>query len=136
MNVQSRFSKYFPNRTPTWTEVIISVLVVGMIAPDFLSPSTISWPAATVGFVIFAVAIGPASTTSLGKRIGQWFREIGVSGRAIAIILFAITVGAIFQLDWVPTSLINDATSGGLLAVFLYTVAYVAWAGEVSGWKS
>jgi hypothetical protein len=136
MNVQSRVAAWFPDRTPTWTEIIIAVLLTVTVATDFLSPSTISWLAVTVGFVVFAVAMGPAGNTSLGQRIGQWVREIGSSSRATAIILFAIAVGVIFQLDWIPVALISNAASGGLLAFILYTVAYVAWAGEVSGWNT
>jgi hypothetical protein len=136
MNVQSGFSAYFPNRHPTWTEVIIAVLFAGSVAPDFLLLSTISWPAVAVGFVVFAVAVGPATNTSLGKRIGQWFRDIGISGRATAIILFLIAVVLLYQLDWVPNTFISDAASGGILAFIVYMVAYVVWAGEVSGWKA
>ena len=136
MNTQFGFSKYFPNRAPTWTEVVIAVLLAGSTVTDFLSPSTISWPAVIVGFVVFAIAVGPAAATSFGKQVGQWFRGIGFGGRATAIILFIIGVTVLFQIDSIPRALIDDAATGGLLALISYMIVYVAWAGEVSGWKA
>ncbi|ERG91319.1 MAG: hypothetical protein J07HQW1_01353 [Haloquadratum walsbyi J07HQW1] len=134
--IQMRLSAYFPDRPPTWTEVLIGVLVGVQIVPDILSPFTVSWSAAITGFLAFSVALGPGANSSLGRQIGQWFREIGVTGRVAVIVVFALTTVVVFRFDAVPDALITDAASGGLFAVFLYLIIYILWAGEVSGWKS
>ncbi|WP_114576966.1 hypothetical protein [Saliphagus sp. LR7] len=124
-----------PERPPTWTEVIIGLLIAITTTLDLLSPSTMSIPGVGIGFLTFAVALGPASTTALGTRIGQWFREIGAAGRATAIILFAIGVAITYRIEAVPNSLLHGIGTGGLLATLLYMTAHIISAGEVSGWK-
>lgn len=133
--IQSRLAAYFPDRSPTWIDLLIAILIGVEVSPDVLSPATMSWPAAVTGFLVFSVALGPGANSSLGRRIGRWFRNIGVTGRFAVIVLFAIAAAITFRFDAVPNDLIADAATGGLLATFLYLSTYLLWTGEVSGWK-
>jgi len=133
--IQSRLSAYFPDRSPTWIDVLIGILIGVEVGPDVLSPTTISWPAAVTGFLVFSVALGPGANSSLGRRIGQWFQSIGLTGRIAVIVLCAIAAVMTFQFDAMPNDLIADAANGGLFATLLYLITYVLWAGGVSGWK-
>jgi hypothetical protein len=86
--IQMRLSAYFPDHPPTWTEVLIGALVGVQIVPDVLSPFTLSWSAAITGFLVFSVALGLGANSSLSRQIGEWFREIGVTGRVAVIGVF------------------------------------------------
>ena len=129
-------SAYFPDRPPTWTEVLIGVLVGIDVGFDVLSPENMSWFAVAAGFLVFSVALGPGSNSSLGRRVGQWFRDIGVTGRLVAIGSFALSAFILSQSATVPYALIADAASGGLFACSLYLIAYLVLAKEVHGWKA
>lgn len=124
-----------PERPPAWTEVILSLLIAISTILDLLSLLTMSIPGVFLGFLTVAVALGPASTTALGTRIGQWFREIGAAGRATAIFVFAIGVSIVYQVEAVPNSLLHGIGTGGLLATLLYMITHIILVGEVSGWK-
>ncbi|ERH07479.1 MAG: hypothetical protein J07HN4v3_03120 [Halonotius sp. J07HN4] len=134
-NSQTRLSAYFPDRQPTWTEVVIGVLIGIDIGPNVLPPASLSWPAAVTGFLAFSVALGPGANSSFGQQIGQWWRGIGVTRGIGAIVLFAVTAGVVTRFDAVPNALIVDAATGGLLATLLYLIAYIVRARGVSGWK-
>ncbi|MDF9745493.1 hypothetical protein [Natrinema salsiterrestre] len=126
---------YFPDRPPTGWEVSSGVAAGALVALQFVTAS-VSWPELVLGFLAAAVALGPVATTSLGKRIGEWFREIGVGGRATVFVLFAVVVVLLGLSKTIPPVLLDGVFTGGLLAGFLYTVAHLAWAGEVSGWTT
>jgi hypothetical protein len=134
--VRAILSAYFPDRPPTWAEVFTGALIGVSVGVDALSSATVSWPAAVTGFLIFTVALGPGANSSLGRHIGQWFRNISVAGRVTVIVLFILITGVVLRFDAAPDALIADAASGGLLAILLYVIVYIAWAGEVAGWKA
>lgn len=131
-----QLSTYFPDRAPTWTEVLIGVLVGINFGFDVLSPETMSWPAVVAGFLVFSVALGPGGNSPFGRRVGQWFRDIGATGRLAVIGSFALSAIVMSRFNAVPYALIADAASGGLFACFLYLIAYLVLAKEVHGWKA
>lgn len=67
--------------------------------------------------------------------MGEWFRAIGFLGRATVIILFAFGVWVVGQTFDIPGNLVTSFTGGGMLAIVLYVVLFVLYAGEVSGWR-
>ena len=85
-------SDWFPDCPPTWWEITIVLFCSFGTVTSLFDLGTISWGWVAVGFVLTGIAVGPAGTTTAGKRFGQWFRNIGVTGRASAIILFAVVV--------------------------------------------
>ncbi|WP_226005546.1 hypothetical protein [Natrinema salinisoli] len=126
---------YFPDRSPTGLEVTSGIAGGALAALQFVTAS-VSWPVVVLRFLATAVALGPAAATSLGKRIGEWFRGIGARGRGTAIVLFVVIAGLLVLSRTIPPVLLRDVSTGILLAGFLYTVAHLAWAGEVSGWTT
>ncbi|SDR38937.1 hypothetical protein [Natronobacterium texcoconense] len=135
MDVRTGVAAYFPDRPPTWTEVVLGVLVLVAIAPRIYVDSP-SAPALLVGFLAFAVALGPAATTTAGRRIEEWFRRIGVVGRAIVLLTFLASTLLAYRLEAIPSTLVGDAAVGGLLAVILYLAAHVLLTREISGWST
>jgi len=133
--IHSRLSAYFPDRSPTWIDLLIAILIGVEVGLDVISPATISWRAAVTGFLVFSVALGPGANSPLGRRIGRWFRNIGVTGRLVVIVIFTIAAVITVRFDTVPTDLIADAASGGLLSTFLYLITYILCAGGVSDWN-
>jgi hypothetical protein len=129
-------SNWFPDRPPTWMEVVSTALMWIPLAITLSPFDSISWTWAVVGFVSFAVAMGPARNTTLGRRVGEWFGNISVAGRGTVIVVFAIIVWwTMFTVD-VPTVPVNSYVAGAWVAITLYTLAYLADAGEIDGWSA
>ncbi|WP_223302105.1 hypothetical protein [Haladaptatus sp. R4] len=77
-----------------------------------------------------------AGTTTAGKRFGQWFRDIGVTGRTSAIILFAVVVwGTMFTVD-IPVVAVESFVAGIWVALILYLLAYIVKTREIGGWRA
>lgn len=127
-------STYVPDRPPTWFEVGLAVLMLGLVGSSFRVGQQV-WPAFVVGFVLFALAVGPVANTSFGRRVGDWFRGIGVSGRAAVIMLFIGLVAVVARMLPDLMELLSDVANGGLAAVVLFTTLHLLVAGEVSGWR-
>jgi hypothetical protein len=132
MSLESLPARYFPDRSPTWAEVVVGLLAAFEILSELLF-SGVSLPAAVVGFSLFGLALGPAANTGVGRRVGRWFRSRAVAERAALIVMFFTVVVATSRLELVPGSLLSDFAVGGLAAVVCYLFAYLAWAGEISG---
>jgi len=127
-------STYVPDRPPTWFEVGLAVLMLGLVGSSFRVGQPM-WPAFVVGFVLFALAVGPVANTSFGRRVGGWFRGIGVGGRAAAIMLFIGLVAVVARMLPDLMVLVGDIGYGGLAAMVLFTTLHLLVAGEISGWR-
>ncbi|MCH7661148.1 MAG: hypothetical protein IH933_11425 [Euryarchaeota archaeon] len=136
MSVRSALSSYFPNRPPTWMEVVIVAVVAVSFAPSFFSPSTLLWPAVLFGFLGFLVVAGPVANTTLGKEFGDWFQRIGGVGRLFVVFLFVVGVLALLQFSLVPPAWVDDTIAGMFLGIVVYMLSYILLAGGVSGWRS
>jgi hypothetical protein len=124
---------YFPDRSPTWSEVLTVVTAPVSIGSwlQLLSPSSL--PAVALGFVGAAILLGPVAQTRVGKQIDRWATEIGRLGRATVIALFAIAVIVALGFEAIPTGLY-----GVSLGIFLFSVlllaAYVLHERPIEGW--
>ncbi len=128
--------RWVPDRTPTWTDVLVACLVLVWIPVNLASLETIYWGRMAIGFVVGVISLGPVAASPIGRRIGTWFREIGATGRAIAIVLFAVAVLITGQRVDVPSEHVTSAVGGFMLALLGFTFAHVALADEISGWKA
>ncbi|MCO8254752.1 hypothetical protein NKF26_13175 [Haladaptatus sp. AB618] len=129
-------SDWFPDRSPTWGEITIVLFSSFGTVTSLFDLGTISWWWVAAGFVLTGTAAGPAGTTTVGKRFGQWFRDIGVTGRASAIILFAVVVwGTRFTVD-VPVVGVESFVAGMWVALILYLLAYIVKTREIDGWRT
>ena len=126
----------FPNRPPTWTEVGIVTLCVIVYVPQLIFSEAVSWTMVAIGILttIGLIVGGYHSTT--GRKFGSWFKSISGGSRITLILLFVIATGTIGILTPLSYVQFGNIGTGGILAIFFYTIAHVLWTGEISGWQS
>jgi hypothetical protein len=113
----------------------MSVLAVCWLPLNiFGEPLLWSWVA--VGFVALVVAAGPGANSTPGKKLGHWFRSIGVAGRATAISLFIISVWVVQTTFAVPYRPVLSFGAGIISAVPLVVAIHVLIAGRPTGWRA
>ena len=122
------FEPYFPNRPPTWAEVIGSVATAGFLLPNFVAEVD-SFIIAVAGFALFLLALA-------FEGVEDWFHRIGMSGRALLVLGVFIGVKLIAELAPQLTPILMDVSTGGLLATLLYFSAFLAKERTVSGWTA
>ena len=132
--VRQLLSTYLPDRPPTWTEIGLAVLMLGLVGLSVHVGEPVG-SAFVAGFVLFALAVGPVANTSFGCRVGDWFRGIGFSGRAAVISLFIGLVAVVARMFPELMELLGNVGYGGLAAMVLFTTLHLLVAGEVSGWR-
>jgi uncharacterized membrane protein YhhN len=121
------FEPYFPNRPPTWAEVIGSV-ATAFLLPNFVA-SIDSLTVAAAGFILFLLAL-PFET------VENWFHRIGMAGRFLLIAGVFMGVQLVAELTPQLTPILVDVATGGLLATLLYFIAFLARERTVSGWTA
>ncbi|AGB39739.1 hypothetical protein Natoc_4042 [Natronococcus occultus SP4] len=94
-----------------------SALVVAFAVLNLWATGAVFWLWIGIGFVSFAAATGPIAASSVGSRVGAWFRGIGYAGRAIAIAGFAAAVWLSVSVLDVPAGPLVSFGNGGLLGV-------------------
>jgi hypothetical protein len=125
---------YFPDRPPTWSDVVTVVsglLYIGISVQSFQSSSL---PAVALGFSSTVILIGPVAQTRVGKRIGRWVTEIGPDGRATVIGLFAIAVIVTFVFVGTPPEFIREAVLGTMMGYLLVMAAHILKERRIEGW--
>ncbi|WP_380676583.1 hypothetical protein [Salinigranum sp. GCM10025319] len=100
----------------------------------FGEPLLWSWVA--VGFVALVVAAGPGANSTPGKRVGHWFRSIGVAGRAAVIVLFIISFWVVQTTFTIPPRPVVSFAAGIISAVPLVVAAHLLIAGRPTGWRA
>ena len=100
----------------------LGALVAGWAIVTLYVAETVAWGAVAVGFVTFAIAAGPVAASSIGSRVGAWFRGIGYAGRAAVIVGFAVAIWGLVPLVDVSAVRVTGFGVGGMLG----TVAVVA----------
>jgi len=86
-----------------------------------------------VGFLLFALAVGPVANSALGARIGAWFRGIGGLGRAAVIVGFAVAVLLVRARVDVPEAVVTSF-AGGIIGVVVFVALHLLDAHTVQGW--
>lgn len=127
---------WLPDHEPTWTEILVGLVAVIWLADEVVLASMISWPWLALGFGLNLIAIGPIAQSSIGARIGTWFRDIGVAGRLLALVLFALVVWTAEYAVDLPAVPVTSAVGGMMVAVLVYIIANVATSGGVGGLRA
>lgn len=78
------------------------------------------------GLVATLLAVGPGASSDFGRRVGVWFRGIGVAGRFAVIAAYAVAVYAALFVYRPPTVPILSAVLGLSLALDCYVVYRIA----------
>ena len=119
---------WFPDGTPSRTDLLVAALALPVVVQNLLVPSSLAWPWVAVGFVAFAVAMGPVAASSLGKRVGTWFRGIGTEGRLLVLL-------AVVAASWLVTEIVegtftplHSLGTGGLFAVVVFVTVRTVYA--------
>jgi len=128
-------STWFPDRPPTWGEAVSTAGALGVFILTLPRLQSLWWLGVGGGFGLVLLSLGLWANTALGTRIGQWFRAIGMGGRAVVIVLYLVAVFVLFESVSVPFAVVGAVSKGGLLAAILYVVAWAVWAGDVRGWR-
>lgn len=127
--------RWFPEHPPTWTDVIIGLLILVWVPINVGYLQTIYWGWLLFGFVIGLVSIGPLANSPIGERVGRWFRNIGILGRAISITSFAVVVWIVRGQVNVPSEIVTSSVSGFMISILLYIFMFLLYSGEISGWE-
>lgn len=113
----------------------MAVLAVAWTALNVPTIESVVWVATAVGFVSTMIATGPIASSSLGKRVGNWFEAIGILGRALLLVLFVVCVWLLGQVVEIPTALVGSFVGGSMFAITAFVALHALYAGEVSGWQ-
>lgn len=127
--------RWYPDSPPTWTDVLIGLLILAWIPLNLGYLRTIYWGWSFFGFVVGLVSIGPLVNSPIGAHVGTWFRRIGVLGRAISVLSFAVVVWIVRGRVDVSSEVVTSAVGGFMVSLFLYILMYLLYSGEISGWK-
>jgi len=128
-------SGWLPDRPATWTDVGMVGLGSLMAVSQLLIADSVAWGWVVGGFLVTGLAAGPVASTSSGGRFGDWFRSIGVGGRAALIVAYAVLVGAIFATVAVPLDAVAGVVAGSIVALVGYGVAHVVASDTIDGWR-
>lgn len=135
MGRQRTLSTVFPDRPPTWTEATAVVWIPAVISTIFVSIESVSWPAVLAGFLGAVLTCVPTDQTAIGRRIIQWWRRTGTSGRLIVFICGSGSLGVLSYTDWVLREQFLSAMSGFFFAYLIYIFVFIAVADEaISDW--
>lgn len=133
---ESMASAWLPNHTPTWGTVFVWLLVAVSLSIDlFVEPISWMWLWVVAGFVLTMIALGPASRTSIGHRIGDWFQESTMGERALFIVLSLVGIYGLGVTFDIPIGPATNFANGALLWILVYIPLQVLYAGGISGWS-
>jgi hypothetical protein len=124
-------STWYPERPPTWTDVLVGVLALLWIPINLASLRTIHWSWMVGGAAIGLVSVGPLANSRAGKRVGAWFRAIGVGGRIVVILSFAAAVWIVSNRVDVPSETVTSAAGGFTISLVVYLLASLTHSGEI-----
>lgn len=121
-----------PEESPTWTMVVVSVVVVAVTIPQIVSAEPISWTGLALGILIVWLVAGPIATSPIGRRIDAWDEDTGFV-TSIGVVCVVIAVLAALAL-LIPSRMEPGLTVGFLLGTVGWFLVHVVSAGDVSGW--
>lgn len=125
----------FPDRAPTWLEVVTAVAAVVHIAGALLADDTLIPLHAGAGFFSGLILMGPIAASLAGTAVDARFQSTTKRQRGAFILLWiAVVVVATqaFGLE-VPASF-DDFLTGFLLAYAVMVVGHVVSTGAIDGW--
>jgi len=118
---------HFPNRPPTWLEVVTVSAAVTLL-PNLVTAIS-SPPAVGLGFALTTAVL-------VTDDVEDWLHRIGMGGRVLLIIAVFLAVPLIDEMAPALGVLLDDAATGLLVATVLYFAVFVARERTVSGWTA
>ena len=114
-------SALLPDHTPSRVDLFVMVIAAFELYLNFyIESSGWEWPWVVAGFVSCVLIAGPIAKSSGGRLFGEWFREIGIGGRAFLIVLFAIGWSLLLSTINIPVNPVTSVSNGIFLWVLLF----------------
>ena len=121
-SVTATLSAFVPDYTPTWIDGFVAIIAAFELFTNLSGESSgWEWPWVAAGFALCLFLAGPIAKSSVGRFAGDWFREVGISGRVIVIVLFAIGLYSLFSLFSIPSGPVTNGANG----IFLWVLVFV-----------
>lgn len=134
MPSRTPLSALFPDRTPTWTDVLVGLLALAWIPLQLRGRGSIAPLPAALGFVAVLTLLGPVAATSVGRRAERRFRETDPVVRAMLVLVLLVPLLAALRLTDPPSAAVVGGAVGGMVGIAAFVLLHVLHAGEVSGW--
>ncbi|QLH82853.1 hypothetical protein [Halosimplex pelagicum] len=125
---------WLPDRTPTWTDVLVGALAGVLFLSDLTTVAGLQWTWVAGGFVGTALVLGPVARSSLGARASEWSRAGGALGGIALIAAFVALAWVVREVVGVPQAVLSGLASGVFLAVTVFVALHVACRRTVEGW--
>ena len=120
--VTATLSAFVPDYTPSWIDGFMVVIAAFELFTNLSGESSSwEWPWVVAGFALCLLLAGPIAKSSVGRFVGDWFQEIGIAGRILVIVLFAIGWYGLFSMFSIPSGPVINGANG----VFLWVLVFV-----------
>ncbi|WP_135364200.1 hypothetical protein [Halosimplex halophilum] len=126
--------RWLPERTPTWTDVLVGILGAVLFLSNLTTLPGLDWPWVAGGFVATAVVLGPVAQSSLAARVGEWSRGGGALVGVALIATFVAVAWVLRDVVGVPQPVLSGVASGVFLASAAFVAAHVLSQRTVEGW--
>lgn len=127
--------RWCPERSPTWTDVIVGGLALFWVLLNLGYLQTIYWEWVVFGFVVGLLSMGPLANSPIGEQIGIWFRDIGIVGRSLFILSFAVAVWVVRSQVDISSQIVTSSVGGFMISMILYLLVYIHYSENIDGWK-
>ncbi|WP_436909764.1 hypothetical protein [Halosimplex marinum] len=126
--------RWLPDRTPTWTDVLVGILGAVLFLSNLTTLARPDWPWVAGGFVATAVVLGPVAQSSVAARVGERFRDGGTLVGVALIATFVAVAWVLRDVVGVPQPILSGVASGVFLASAVFVAAHVLLRRAVEGW--
>jgi hypothetical protein len=126
--------RWLPDRTPTWTDVLVGVLGAVLFLSSLTTLARPGWAWVAAGFVATVVVLGPVAQSSVAARVGEWSRAGGTLVGVALVATFVAVAWLLRDVVGVPQPVLSGLASGVFLASAAFVAAHVLARRTVEGW--
>ena len=137
MQDSESLSRYFPDQTPTWFDVIlVFLLLIALVTwtPQFFEATAIYWPALLLSFIVTTAFVMLTQQSEHAAAVNQRWGDLPMVVR-----LAVVALGLAGLLVVAPTLPGSDGVHfgvamGAVIGVLVYLVAWILLARAVKRW--
>lgn len=104
-------------------QILLAALTVAGPAVVLWEAGTVAWAWFLLGAVGFGVTFGPFARTATGQAVDDWFTRIGVAGRTVCIVAFALVVWTVMGSVQPDPATVGSFAVGGVIALTIVALA-------------
>jgi hypothetical protein len=132
---QPSIADWLPDRPPTWADVFLAGFGFFSLVEYAVSSTTpAAWEWVAVGVVGSVLAFGPLANSAVGDRVNEWWDRIGVGGRALAIVGFAVVCWTVIWQEPAIRAPVDGVATGGFAVLFVVLAVFVVRHRPIRGW--